>query len=170
MQSKSEIAQLVINQAVAFGRNPSVILALVSIESDFDPHACRFEPNFRWTDSPQEFAKINRITKQTEELLQKCSIGLMQIMGGTARSLLLYRDQLAKLFDPVFNLELGLKHFTDLQQRYPNNTLDVIAAWNAGSVIKERDGNYKNQEYVNKFEGALEYYHENLHKHKIVEV
>ena len=158
LPSKSEIVDLVERVAVACGMNPDAIKGVVSVESSFDPYAARFEPSFRWTDSIVQYARANGITQETEELLQKTSFGLMQIMGGTARSVLMYRGPLPQLFDPEFNLELGIKHFMKLKESFDGRCDDAISAWNAGSVRKDEYGKYMNQVYVDKVLNAIRFY------------
>jgi soluble lytic murein transglycosylase-like protein len=63
------------------------------------------------------------------------AIGLMQLMPATAKRQarkLDLRYSVAKLRDPDFNLRLGIAHLTDLFRDFGNDTLLVLAAYNAG--------------------------------------
>lgn len=61
--------------------------------------------------------------------------GLMQLMPGTAA---MYSLGINQLFNPVQNIEAGVKHLAYLKTLFPNNLDFVIAAYNAGenNVVK----------------------------------
>jgi hypothetical protein len=73
------------------------------------------------------------------------SYGLMQIQCATARRLG-HDGSCVDLFDPYLNIRLGQNLIIHLFKRY-KTIEDVLAAYNAGSVIKNDDG-YINKEYV----------------------
>ncbi|MBT8187839.1 MAG: lytic transglycosylase domain-containing protein [Croceitalea sp.] len=136
-----------------FEINPKIIAAIVMQESAGNPYATRYEDHYRWTLDIERFARKNRISRDTENMQQKTSWGLMQIMGGLARELG-FEGPLVRLCEPEINLRLGIKHILNLKQRYSKNLSDVIAAYNAGSPRKGADGLYVNNSYVirvNKF-------------------
>lgn len=133
--------------------NWEVLASICSVESGGNPHVMRYEPNYRWTYNVNQFAHSLGITVQTEEQLQKHSMGLCQIMGGLARSELGFKDHLSKLLDPKVNLDLGAKHLSKLLKKY--DEIDAIAAYNAGSPRKSAGGHYENQPYVNKVVSRL---------------
>lgn len=126
-----------------------LIKAIILTEcSNLNTKAMRFEPTFMHYWKVSEFAKEQGIDTKTEMMLQKCSFGLMQIMGGTARGLG-YKGILVDLLDPKVNIEWGTQYFKKNCMRYIYVN-DQIAAYNAGSVIKTVDGKYSNQFYVDK--------------------
>ncbi len=61
--------------------------------------------------------------------------GLMQLMPETARDYGV-RD----VFDAAENIEGGVKFLKDLQNKYPNQTDLVLAAYNAGPAAVEKHG------------------------------
>jgi soluble lytic murein transglycosylase-like protein len=141
---------------IRLGGGPDVpadlVAAIAMAESSGDPWAVRYEPKFRWlTDLAQRpFA----CTHFTEEHLQKCSWGLMQIMGATARQIG-FRGWITELLAPETNVLFGMRYLATLRDRYECRT-NVIAAYNAGSPIAGEDGRYKNQPYVDRVLAVLD--------------
>lgn len=58
--------------------------------------------------------------------------GLMQLLPSTAKLVANKDVDLAELFNPSFNISLGTRYLSDLQQRLGNNWLLATAAYNAG--------------------------------------
>jgi len=130
---------------------PSLILGICRVESDLDSDAVRYESEYRWF-IPREELEKNQVpgscSNATESVLQKCSYGLMQIMGATARELK-FSGWLTRLCDPVDGLRWGIKYLARQHRRfYQRHGIDgVIAAYNAGSP-RYKDGRLINQSYV----------------------
>jgi hypothetical protein len=103
--------------------DPVMVLALIKVESGLNPTAV----------SPAGAA------------------GLMQLMPSTARALGLkvpvYRNpkrpdrdpKADERFDPVKNLEAGLKYLREMMDRYSNNYILAICAYNSGPSRVKRD-------------------------------
>jgi len=123
-----------------------ILRALIQVESGGDPWAARYEPDYRW--GVLEGARPLNCTMDTEDVFQKTSWGLAQIMGAVARECG-FRGWLSKLLDPETNIEWALKHLCQLGQRLGWNEQDMVSAWNQGSPRRTPDGQYKNQHYVN---------------------
>ena len=136
---------LIYQKAIHFELDPLLVASLVYQESRGFVYAVRYEPAFRWVHRVDHFAKYQNITKETEQMLQKHSFGLLQVMGGTARSIG-YDGALPALYKPENNLFWGCKFLSILKKKYPDKR-DMVAAYNAGSVRKE-NGKYVNQRYV----------------------
>jgi len=73
-------------------------------------------------------------------------IGLMQILPATAH-MMGFRGSPDELFNPSVNIFTGTKYLSFQLDRY-ENLLDMIAAYNAGSVRKTKYGAYINLSYV----------------------
>ena len=146
--SRPQLLSLVRNKALALKVDAKLLDAIITVESAYDPWAVRYEENYSYIAVPNVFAKNNRTTILTERTCQKISWGLSQTMGGTAR-FLGYGGPLPKLVDPDLNLTVACKLLVKLANEYPQIS-DQIAAYNAGSVRRTPQGEYVNQEYVNK--------------------
>lgn len=127
--------------------NPCLLAAICHTESAGNRWAARYEPGYRWLNNPSDFSIALGITHETEEMMQKFSYGLMQIMGGLARDLR-YIGPLSALFDPDINMNYASLHISKLSRKYEET--DLIAAYNAGSPRKRASGFYENQVYVDK--------------------
>lgn len=93
-----------------YGMDPALVLALIDIESSFNPRAV----------SP------------------KGARGLMQLMPETARAYGM-RDP-SELHVPEKNLDFGIRHLKDLLQAHNNNWALTLAAYNAGRNAVQRHG------------------------------
>jgi soluble lytic murein transglycosylase-like protein len=84
-------------------------------------------------------AKLVRALVQVESAYQprarspKGAMGLMQLMPATAR-----QYGLADPYDPVSNIEAGIKHLKSLLQRFPKSVALALAAYNAGEAAVMR--------------------------------
>lgn len=132
-----------------FGVDDRVMAAIIKTESDWRQWAVRYEPIFNLRNSPADkYAAENHITEDTERLLEKCSWGLGQIMGATARSLG-FTGPLNSLCEPHTGMLWAVKYYARICKRYEAQN-DRIAAYNAGSATFDGRKNYLNQPYVEK--------------------
>lgn len=77
------------------------------------------------------------------------SWGLMQVLLATAKETLGNADlTITQLLNPSINIEAGTKYLAKQLARYNGNMMDAIAAYNAGSAKKNKDGTYANNAYV----------------------
>ncbi len=125
---------------------PEMVLAIIAVESGGDSHAARMVPTYPYT-MPQAVRPAT-CSLDTELSLQRMSLGLMQVMGATARSVG-YEGWLTGLVDPKTNIEIGIAYLASLMSRYGGQGHDaVIAAYNAGAPRRRPDGTHINQQYV----------------------
>jgi len=128
-----------------------LLAAIVATESMGNSNATRYEAHYKWLVKPDFFARLNRITKDTEEVHQRTSWGLLQIMGANIRDLG-YNDSLLKMADPETALNYGAKFFKGLLNKY-DSVEDAVSSYNQGSPRKRADGLYCNYGYVEKVMG-----------------
>lgn len=154
MANITSIAQMVRDEATKASLDPNTILGIIKVESNFNPNAVRYERNFLNYFKTKDYAKIQGITEDSENCLQKFSWGLMQVMGGTARWLG-YGGFLPDLSNPVVGIQWGVEYFKRIANRYIYLT-DQLAVYNRGSVQKDVTGRYTNQNYVDHVLSAIE--------------
>lgn len=116
-----------------------VLYAICMKESSGNEFAIRHERHYKWL--------LGQDLDKAEELGQKTSWGLMQVMGAVAREHG-YQGQFTGLWAPRTGMTYGIKHLKKLKARY-GTWPHTLAAYNAGSP-RMRDGKYENQYYVDK--------------------
>ncbi len=102
---------LIMSAAQAYAVPFEWIKAIIGAESDFNPNAYRREPS------------------------GVASYGLMQILDKTAAGLG-YTGDLAGLYDPAVNIDLGAKLLSQLRGAYGDDFRAVYSAYNSGSATK----------------------------------
>lgn len=115
-------------QAVAakYNVDPDLVRGFIKKESNWDVNASRYEAH-----------------------LNDSSWGLMQVLLKTAQWILANDNlTISQLISPNTNIEAGTKYIRYLLDKYKGNVRDAIAAYNAGSPRKDKNGKYVNQSYV----------------------
>lgn len=128
--------------AKGWGLKPALVRAIVQVESSGNPKAVRYEHPFY-----EKYLK-GKGYQATEAHLLASSWGLMQIMGLVARELG-YDGHLSFLLMPELGLFWGCRKLAEIAKKYQDEQ-EIIAAYNAGSPQRMKDGKFINQEYVNK--------------------
>lgn len=128
--------------AKGWGLKPSLVRAIVQVESSGNPKAIRYEPAFY-----ERYVK-GKGYQATEAHLLSSSWGLLQVVGLVARELG-YEEHLSFLLLPELGLFWGCRKLAELATKYPDEQ-ETIAAYNAGSPRRLKDGTFVNQEYVDK--------------------
>jgi soluble lytic murein transglycosylase-like protein len=126
---KAPFAEQIYEIAVRHAINPHLVAALVHVESAFNPRA----------------------------VSRKGACGLMQLLPETARRFGLKKKK--EIFDPVKNLEAGIRYLKWLNKRFNGDVHRVLAAYNAGEGAVDRFGGIppyrETQQYVRKILGIL---------------
>lgn len=151
-----------------------LVTAIASVESNFNDHAIRYEPPYRYLwdvrqakpfrqlrpaelnddRAPADFRSILG-SRHTEWVGQQMSWGAMQIMGAVARE-----NGFSGWFPELCGeegIEFGCRHLAALYRRFHDKWgMDgVISAYNAGSPRKV-GGVFVNQSYVDKVRKQME--------------
>lgn len=149
MLTMAAIISLIHQKATEHGIDPLMLQAMAQVESGLNPWAIRYEPNYRYILSPLEWASKLRITKESEEMMQKSSLGLLQVMGALARELG-HKDHLTQLFDPELNINYSCAYLKRQMKRF-DKVDQLIASYNAGTPRWDSfQGDWENGEYVKK--------------------
>ncbi len=130
-----------------------LVLAIAEVESSFGQNLHKEEPKYKWTHEPKKWAKKFGHSEEVELEQQKASYGPLQIMVATARELGFDGEDLYELRGKA-GVIFGIKYLRKLGKQH-KNWEDAVAAYNAGSPRREKDGSYVNQGYVNKVKEAL---------------
>jgi len=121
------IEDLITETATSHQLPPTVVRAMVLVESGGNPNAARYEPDF------YKRYIAGRKLPPAEGKGLAISYGLLQIMGETARTIG-YTGQLAALFAPETGLEWGCRFLRRLADRYLDDGgwETVCRAYNGG--------------------------------------
>ena len=124
--TSDSLTPLVESIAIRYGVDPNLVKGLIKQESNWDVNASRYEAH-----------------------LKDSSWGLMQVLLQTAKETLGNTGlTISQLISPETNIAAGTAYIAKQLSRYGGNVRDAIAAYNAGSVKKNKDGSYINQSYV----------------------
>lgn len=157
MTIHAEILKLIEEAAAIHDLPVNLVAAIVSVESDFNPAAIRYEPDFfiRYI-AGRSFKAVFPCSKETEAHARATSWGSMQIMGQVARERGFSGTFLSELCVPAVGLYWGCAHLAHMRSRYEktHGMEGVVAAYNAGSPRKNHTGQFVNQVYVEKISEA----------------
>jgi|GEM_PF-499981 len=121
--------KLIYQIARSYALNPLLVAAIAKVESDFNPHARS----------------------------RKGAYGLMQVLPSTARRFGLPRKR--DLFNPRKNLETASRYLRWLVDRFGDDPVRVLAAYNAGEGAVDRFGGVppfsETRDYVQRIFGLL---------------
>jgi soluble lytic murein transglycosylase-like protein len=149
------IIALIQAKAIEHDVDPLLLQAICKVESNFNPWAIRYEPDYRYTINPMDWGHKLGITPQSEEFLQKSSLGLCQVMGALARELG-HSDHLSQLFIPALNLNYACKYLKRQMKRFQKQD-QLISSYNAGTPRwNHGESRWENQVYVNKVQAEMQ--------------
>jgi soluble lytic murein transglycosylase-like protein len=153
---REELLPILEKAAQHFRIDRNLIEAIIIVESGCDEYATRYESSesvSKYLKEVKYFAEKNRITEETEKILQRTSWGLMQVMGFLARDLG-FSGNIPMLVVPEINVFYGTLFLTKLLKKYNNEELAILS-YNAGSPIKNSSGGFINQGYLDKVKYEL---------------
>lgn len=132
------------------GIETKIVKAIIEIESGGNVNAIRYEPDYKYLYHPTTISDELGVDFHTELVQQRISWGPMQIMGANVRWLGCKEPYLSVLCSKEIGIFWGCQYLKNIRIRY-SKKLDMVAAYNYGHVEKDKDHNYVNQEYVNRF-------------------
>ena len=156
--------KLIETVSLRHGLDSDLVAAVIQTESSGNTYAMRYEPNWgKYTFNIPQFALMLGCTRETMSVMQKCSWGLMQVMGGVA-----YEHGLDKmptleerwpsaLLNPIIGIEFGCRVLASHFKRWGPMVENVVAGYNWGHPRKRETGEFLNQQHVDRF---LSFYHE----------
>ena len=127
--------------ATKYAVDPDLLAAICHVESDRNPWAMRYEPQYPYI--------VGDHLSATELIGQKTSYGCTQVMGAVARELGFSGKYLSELCDPAIGLEYGAAHLANHFMRWKSWEA-AVSAYNQGSPRRRPTGEFINQEYVDK--------------------
>lgn len=152
------IEHLIVKVATDHGLPPTLVRAMVMVESGGDTFATRYEPGFfekyvRNDGSVKAFAPCSL---QTERVMRATSFGLMQVMGQVARERGYLGPFLSSLCDPATGLQFGCLHLAAFRRRFAGLGWDAVcAAYNGGAGAVRGQHEFRNPDYPAKVLKAL---------------
>lgn len=117
-----------------------IVYGVVMKESSGNEFACRYEAGYKWLFNPQD-CKPTTSTLATEMTLQRCSFGLMQVMGATLRELG-FKGWLTEIVaKPDEQIRYGCMYLAKHVKKYGVLEL-ALSAYNAGHPIDSNKQSY----------------------------
>lgn len=136
--------------------DPDLIYSLIMTESGGNKFAIRYEPQYRYTlgtNFLRMLADQQKISVNTIEMLQRCSVGYTQVMMAVIWDELHFRGSAIEAFDPETNIWLGATWLKNKIRKYGEH--DGVSAYNAGSPVRTPGGLLCNELYVDRFYSYL---------------
>lgn len=139
------LTKLITDSATKYKLKPEVVAAIILQESGGEPFAARFEKAYferllgsppekwgGWVPSPSEVP-----TRKTEATLRSMSMGLMQVMGDSARKVCkLNSPYLSVLYSPEINLDCGCMILAENLKNTNNDYAKALSIYNAGRICE----------------------------------
>ena len=134
--------------AEAYHLDPLIVAAQIWTESDGNPWATRYEPDWRyfWKIGPLYDKTKSRDTNRrvalnllgpTEFHLQSTGLGIMQVMGAVARERGM-KDDLSQLYAPAVGIRYGCLHLSILLKASGGEVNKAVERYNNSAVYLEQ--------------------------------
>lgn len=153
------VTDQILRIAPPFNLLPEIIAAVCEVESSGIVGKVRYESAWSLFEDPKSYASSLVITEETETMLQKCSWGPMQVMGAVARQHG-FRGHMPALCSEYLGVYFGCIHLHWLNLKHGYEGDDLISAYNRGTPVKNSDGHYLNQPYVDHVKKWITYFQE----------
>ena len=131
---------------------PELILAIIARESSGDRWALNAEPRYQYLWDVKQKKPFRKMTSveycsaippddfptiagdpDQEWTAQRCSWGLMQVMGAVAREHGFRGNYLTTILEPYMNIDYGIRHlWLYCYEKGNNSTTEALKRWNGG--------------------------------------
>ena len=128
-----------------YNLDPSIVYGVCKTESNLNSFAMRYETGYKYLVDPKK-VRPSTCSINTESILQKCSFGLMQVMGSVFREYGYARWLSEIITDIDLQISYGCRHLSNKIKKY--GLQKGIASYNSGSPRYDKNGKLANQEYV----------------------
>lgn len=145
----SKLKEIVRLEAVKSSISTRFIFALIETESDWEPWAVKYEPDYRWTVEDPNLGKF-KCSDDTIQTMQSFSYGLCQIMGNHFYDFG-FDGFCTQLLDPKLNIMVAIKILEGFEHKEINSPEELYATYNAGTAMVLPSGRFSNQENVGRF-------------------
>jgi soluble lytic murein transglycosylase-like protein len=153
MQNKEYLFKIVDEIAAKYNLDSALVKAIIEVESGWDETSFRFEKSLyeKYIQKSDSFKVVPPETIDTTLVLLSSSMGLMQMLGSTARSIG-FNQRLSALFNPEVNIDVGCRYLAMLWKNYYSKygIKGVISAYNGGKPLVKDDWTFVNQQYIDK--------------------
>lgn len=137
-EGRKYILRSIESASLEYNLTPTLLAAVILTESGGNPLATRHEPDFyrrylrgkALSEIPGYWPPRVSANTTTEMFLRSTSMGLMQVLGQTARESGFQSDYLVELYDPGLNIPMGAKILASKMKRYGK---DGLLRYNGGA-------------------------------------
>lgn len=136
--------QAIKKHAKLFNLEPALIKATIKTESTDYQFAFRVDYNSL---IKQSWYSKNLTMKEASDKKYWASYGYMQVLYGVAKYNG-FKGDADGLFDIETNIYHGCKVLSDYLKKYKGHVKRAIASYNAGAPRLRKNGDYRNQDYV----------------------
>jgi soluble lytic murein transglycosylase-like protein len=123
--------QLAGKWAAKYSLDTSLVCAVATHESSWNPWACRYEPLF-FSHYIQPLINNGTVHTITEGTMRASSFGLLQVLGQVARENGFSGQFLTQLCDPDTGLDFGCRKLQKCVLAHPGDTRAALLAYNGG--------------------------------------
>jgi hypothetical protein len=157
----TQLFPIILSCAEKHQLNPHLVLAVIETESRGHTWASRYEPGFyrrylagkSLKELPGKYPE--NVDTQEEYQARSSSLGVMQVMGQTARELG-YEGSFEDFLNPKINIEFGCRLLARNLKRAKGVVRQALLFYNGGADTRYPERVFKNLELMQKFFPSLE--------------
>jgi soluble lytic murein transglycosylase-like protein len=150
----SDLFKMIEVAALRHDLDPSLIMAIIHAESGYNRAHEEYILDLMDLVDVDGFAQKLNIPSRSERYAQRSRLGLMGILGATARAYGFEKD-LDALLDEKENIYLGCKILQTLFDKYENENAIILAWRGYSTVLPPKAQPEKEKEYLRKVKSKL---------------